>query len=209
MKFRPFANKTEPKKTPAPTRPTDALERFRAGDARAFEEIVEAHAPGIVRLFRRHGADPATADDLAQEVFVRLFRTQAHYESSGRLQVYLYKIARNVWLDWRRSLGSRPRARSLDAPVGAPGSAPLEFLCHPAVGPAEALAGRDAARALAGLLARLGDGERIVLELALFEGMRYSQIADALLIPEGTVKSRVFHAIRKLRSWSRGHEEWS
>ena len=80
---------------------------------------------------------------------------------------------------------------------------------HPAVGPAEILAGRDAARALTELLSRLADGERLVLELALFEGMRYADIADALLIPEGTVKSRVFHAIRKLRSWTLHKEEWT
>jgi RNA polymerase sigma-70 factor (ECF subfamily) len=206
MRFRPFAKKTPPKGA-APA-PADALTRFRSGDALAFDEIVDVHAPGIVRLFRRHGVDASMADDLAQEVFVRLFRTQANYESCGRLQVYLYKIARNVWLDWKRSMGARPAQRSIDAPLPDLGLAPLAILSHPAVGPAETLAGRDAARALTELLSRLGDGERLVLELALFEGMRYADIAEALLIPEGTVKSRVFHAIRKLRSWAL-HKEWT
>jgi RNA polymerase sigma-70 factor (ECF subfamily) len=77
-------------------------------------------------------------------------------------------------------------------------------LCHPAAGPAEAFAGRDAARILHELLSRLPEGERLVLELALFEEMPYADIATALLIPEGTVKSRVHHALRKLRAWSRG-----
>ena len=54
VKFRPFAKKTHPAGA-APA--ADALTRFRSGDALAFDEIVDAHAPGIVRLFRRHGVD--------------------------------------------------------------------------------------------------------------------------------------------------------
>lgn len=202
MKFGPFPRKQTP--APAPRAEGDSLDRFRRGDPRAFEELVEEFAPGIVRLFRRHGVDPASSEDLAQEVFVRLYRTQSRYESTGRLKVYLYKIARNVWLDWRRMRTQRPRARSFESPGDLVGLAPAAYLRHPAIGPAEALAGRDAARLLHELLARLAEGERLVLELALFEEMPYAEIAATLLIPEGTVKSRVHHALRKLRAWSRG-----
>lgn len=177
----------------------DPLARFRAGDAAAFDEIVHAYAPSLVRRFRRQGVDPSTADDLAQEVFVRLIKTHSSYESRGRLQVYLYRIARNVLLDWRRARSARP-SRSLESAASQAGAPPLAVLAHPAVGPPEILAGRDAARALTSLLRRLSEGERAVLELSIFDGMPYAEIAHALQIPEGTVKSRVFNALRKLRN---------
>jgi RNA polymerase sigma-70 factor, ECF subfamily len=178
----------------------DALARFRSGDPLAFEEIVEAHAPAIVRTFRRLGADAATAEDLAQEVFVRLLRTRAAYEARGRLAVYLDRVARNVWVDHVRARHARPDAASLDAPARNGGGAIAMILAHPAAGPVDALSGRDAARALVALLAKLPEGERAVLELAVFEGLRYAEIGEALSIPEGTVKSRVFSAVRRLRT---------
>lgn len=202
MKFRLFSRRKD--SAAVAGAPADPLQRFREGDARAFDEIVDSFSPGIVRLFRRHGADPATADDLAQEVFIRLFKTESHYESRGRLQVYLYRIARNVWLDWKRAASSRPPTRSLDVPGVDAGMPPLALLVNPAIGPLEVVVGRDASRALAGLLARLNERDRTILELAVFEGMRYAEVAEALSIPEGTVKSRVFHAVRKLRALAAG-----
>ncbi|HKD99661.1 MAG TPA: sigma-70 family RNA polymerase sigma factor [Planctomycetota bacterium] len=181
----------------------DALARFRSGDPLAFDEIVDAHAPAIVRTFRRLGADPSTAEDLAQEVFVRLLRTRAAYEARGRLAVYLDRVARNVWVDHVRARVARPEASSIDAPAASGDGAIAMILAHPGAGPAEALSGRDAARALAALLAKLPEGERAVLELAVFEGLRYAEIADELSIPEGTVKSRVFSAVRRLRAAAR------
>jgi RNA polymerase sigma-70 factor, ECF subfamily len=178
----------------------DALSRFRAGDPLAFEEIVETHAPSIVRLFRRLGADAASAEDLAQEVFLRLLRTRSDYEPRGRLAFYLDRIARNLWTDHVRNAGSRPGERTLDEAAQGGDAGLALLLVHPAAGPADALAGRDAARALAALLRQLGDGERLVLELSVFEGLRYAEIAQSLSIPEGTVKSRVFYAVRKLRA---------
>ncbi|MBL8694858.1 MAG: sigma-70 family RNA polymerase sigma factor [Planctomycetes bacterium] len=191
----------------APASETDPLDRFRAGEEGAFEELMDGFAPSVVRLFRRHGVDSSTAEDLAQEVFVRLLRTRAHYEGRGKLQVYLYRIARNVWRDWQRATATRPVARSLDAPPSASEVSLARMLAHPAVGPAEALASSDASRAMARLMLRLSEGERLVLELALFESLPYAEISEALGIPEGTVKSRVFHALRKLRVWSSGAEE--
>lgn len=197
-------------KVPAPVAPgkppEDLLERYRMGDAGAFNAIVESFAPRVVRLFRRYGVDPASADDLAQEVFVRLYKTQSRYESRGRLAVYLYRIARNVWIDWKRVQTNRGTMHSLDVPLPNLPEPRSALLAHPACGPLESLAGRDAARVLSGLLKRLPEGERLVIELAMFEGLRYSEISDALEIPEGTVKSRVFHAMRRLREWASEEE---
>ncbi|MFN0204740.1 MAG: RNA polymerase sigma factor [Planctomycetota bacterium] len=181
---------------------TDPLTRYRGGEMSAFDEMVESFAPRIVRVFRRFGADPSSADDLAQEVFVRLYKTNAHYESRGRLEVYLYRVARNVWIDWKRVQLSRGGLRSLDVTLPDFPEPVLSLLAHPAAGPLETLTGRDAARVLSMLLKRLPEGERLVLELSIFEGLRYSEISAALEIPEGTVKSRVFNAVRRLRVWA-------
>ena len=80
--------------------------RIRVGrKSVAFEEIVETHSTSIVRLFRRLGADAASAEDLAQEVFVRLLRSRSDYEPRGRLAFYLDRIARAI-----RRTGVRTRA---------------------------------------------------------------------------------------------------
>lgn len=177
----------------------DPLSRYRAGDRQAFEEIVEEHAPFIVRVFRRLGAEAATADDLAQEVFVRLIRAGS-YESRGKLRVYLDRVARNVWIDHLRTRDSRPSTRSLDAP--APGGDALlrTLLAVPTAGPADVLAGADSGRVLNALVAKLPPGERLVFELAVFDRASYARVAATLGIPEGTVKSRMFHAVRRLRA---------
>lgn len=167
--------------------PDDLLVRFQAGDQAAFDELVAQMAPRLKGFFLRQGAQDATAEDLTQTVFIRVFQARARYQPSGRLDSYLLRIAHNLWIDSRRRkrflTGGEEFAESAD--VGP--------------GPEEHAVAGDRAELLHAALARLPDPTRELLEFAVLQRLPYQDVAQLLDIPVGTVKSRVYYALRKLR----------
>jgi len=176
----------------------DPLAALRGGNRGPFEEFVRSEAGTLLRFFQRHGASLAEAEDLAQEVFLKLYRSAPTYSAQSRFSSYVLRVARNAWIDRRRRRAVRPEGPSLDE--AAAGSASLlEIL--PATGPevgrgAEVREERERVQAA---LAHLPESHAVVVELALVQGRPYAEISELLGIPVGTVKSRVFHALRKLR----------
>jgi len=166
----------------------DLLARFRAGDSSAFGELVEAMGPRLKGFYLRMGATEAIAEDLVQEVFLRVLQRSGRYRPAGRLDAYLLRIARNLWVDRQR----RREPASMPELVGE--------AVDPAPGPAEQAGTRDRAELLRRALAELEDGHREVLELAVLQELPYREVAGILGIPVGTVKSRVFYALRRLRA---------
>lgn len=167
---------------------TDLLARFRAGDPEAFGELVEAMGPRLKGFYLRMGASEAVAEDLVQEVFLRVLQRSGRYRASGRLDAYLLRIARNLWVDSRR----RRELPSLPQTAGEPPD--------PAPGPEEVAGGRDRAALLRRALAGLEEPQREILELAVLQDLPYREVAGILGIPVGTVKSRVHYALRRLRT---------
>ena len=176
---------------PGQGRPDDPFLRYRAGDPGAFEEIVGEFADRLVRFFRRLGGDAATADDLTQEVFLQMVCWAREYEPRGRIDSYVFRVARNAWIDHVRAKQARPRPRSLEGP--------LEPIPDPSPGPRERAGGSEEAERVLAALARLPEVERLVVELGLFQGLPYAEVSSILEIPVGTVKSRMFAAVRRLR----------
>lgn len=173
--------------------------RVAAGDASAFEPLVARVFPRLLGFFRRMGADPALAEDCAQEVLVKVYRARAKYQARARFTTYMFHIARNHWIDVYRHRQVGPRTVSADAGSdddrrGAsdlPGDSP----------DADASArGRELKAALQSALDRLTPGQREVFVLSQVEGLRYQEIGDILGVPVGTVKSRVHGAVRQLRA---------
>lgn len=164
---------------------TDA-ELMRAlgrGRAHALDELCSRHQGGLYTFFRRLGAAPHDAEDAVQEVFLRLHRAARTYRPLAPFRAYLYVIARNVWCDaWR--LASR-------RPSTVP---PRPEECITSDGRREREERMDLHEAIDGLPM----AQRLVLTLSLHGGLKHKEIADVLGIPEGTVKSRMFHAVRKL-----------
>ena len=176
----------------------DPLAALRGGNRGPFEEFVRSEAATLLRFFQRHGASLGEAEDLAQEVFLKLYRSAPTYSAQSRFSSYVLRVARNAWIDRRRRRAVRPEGPSLDE--AAAGSASLlEIL--PATGQevgrgAEVREERERVQAA---LAHLPESHAVVVELALVQGRPYAEISELLGIPVGTVKSRVFHALRKLR----------
>ena len=176
---------------PASPDAEDALDvalmlRTAADDEAAFRQLIQRHQTPLLNLFRRLGA-LQDADDLAQETFLRVYRYRMRYRNTAKFRTFLYTLARHAWADGLRKL--RQRERLAEA---LPGQTPEQD------DRAMAVAGRrlDAEVALAELSEKL----RLVVVMSVYQGLRYEEIAAALDIPVGTVKSRMFMALQELKS---------
>ncbi len=155
------------------------------GSKEAFADLVRHHERPLLNFFRKLGAHPEEAEDAVQETCLRIWVYRGRYRPGTTFRTFLFTVAHHAWLDLcrRRDRHRRRQAPGLDPSVLA--------------GEAGISAG-DRLDLEAGLRA-LPEGQRLVVVLSVFGGLRYEEIASMLKIPEGTVKSRVFHALRKLR----------
>jgi RNA polymerase sigma-70 factor (ECF subfamily) len=179
----------------------DPLVALHNGDPAPFEEFVRSEAGTLIAFFVHLGAERSEAEDLAQETFVKLYKSAPHYEPRQAFSSYALRVARNAWIDRRRRAAVRPGGVSLDEQTDD-GAAPLgERLTAPA-SDVLALASLSEDRARLRLaIAQLPAAHAAVFELAVLRELPYASVAQTLGIPVGTVKSRVFHALRKLREF--------
>ena len=160
----------------------------REGDLGQLGILFERHHLALFDFLSRVTGSRTAAEDLVQDVFLRVLKYRATYRDGGRFETWLYRIARNARADYFRT---RP-------PVEPFGDNALE-LPEPSPGPVVRLeADRDRAT-LRRALMLLRDDKRELLLLARYHGMRHEQIADLLDIEVGTVKVRIHRAVRELR----------
>jgi len=177
------------------------MERFRSGDRAALEELVNRHHASLVRYFYLQSRSRETAEDLAQEVWVRIVRHRESYRASARFQTYLFHIARNLWIDRYRSQRAAPPTVSADAETGEEdGGSLAAILPGHAPDPGEDAALREDAARVRAEVARLPEHLRDVFELGEVQGLRYVEVGGILGIPVGTVKSRMHAAVLRLRA---------
>lgn len=174
------------------SRPQDPLEALQAGDPAPFEDFVRRFAPRLLGWFERSGAHRAEAEDLTQESFLRMYQRIHTYVPQGRPEAWALRIARNAWIDRRRRDGARPW-RSGDTQEMSP------LVADDQQGPVEVAAEREETEALQAALATLPEGQREAFELGVLQGLVYAEVSEVLGIPVGTVKSRIFHAVRRLQ----------
>ena len=173
----------------------DPLVALHAGDPAPFEDFVRTSTRKLVAFFHHQGASLNRAEDLAQEVFLKLYRRAGRYQPRERFPAYCYRTARNLWIDDCR----RTAARADGVIARAQRQNPVEAVgIH--IDPGHALLFAEEERSLQALLDELPPGQRRVFELALLFELTYPEIGVLLSIPVGTVKSRMFHAVRRLRS---------
>ncbi len=185
----------------------ELMARSRAGDADAFAELVARHKPRIERFLFRLCWDEEECRDGAQETFLRLWLARHSYAGNGCLLNYLYVIARNWWLNRVRAATSRPRTIPLEEQLGPTARKVLQSMINSAeAAETTALRNWEVQRARFAV-ARLPESLRMVFILGHLEGLDYEQVAQIMEIPVGTVKSRMFHAVRRLRSMLEHDEE--
>lgn len=166
---------------------TDQPEPIRAatrGEPRAIREIYDRHADRVWAVVRRIAGDDATAEDWAQDTWIKVFHALPAFRGDARLSTWIHRIAVNVALDGRRRLSVRP-------------TDPL---------PDEGLGHRDGTSrtvdrvALERAIDRLPDGMRTVLVLHDIEGYTHQEIGTELGVAPGTSRSQLYKARAKLRA---------
>jgi RNA polymerase sigma-70 factor (ECF subfamily) len=178
------------------------MTRLRSGDRQAFARLVDRHKDAVVGYLARLTGNRDRAEDLAQETFLRLYRSASGYEERGFLRAFLFRIATNLL----RSEERRERRMRLLAPFlvldreEAP-VAPLRLLRA------------EVQREVSSAIAKLPLSYRVPLVLHELEGWSYADIAAELSCREGTVKSRIFRGRERLRRslesyWHGGGLTW-
>ncbi len=183
----------------------DPLSALRDGDPTPFERFVVLEAATLLGFFRRLGAPAEEAEDLAQETLLKLYRNAQRYEARERFSSFVFRVARNAWIDSQRRRSVRP-----ERAAGGGGDDDPDRAARVTAEQPEAGAGLDSRTRAAALLDALGalpEGQRAVFELGALQELPYEEVSEVLGIPVGTVKSRMFHAVRRLRERLKGFEE--
>ena len=175
---------------------------LQKGRLSAFTQLVERHQRSLINFFYHLSWDRQTAEDCAQEVFLRIHAHLGSYEPQAKFTTFLYRIARNLWIDRRRAEASRGgRPVSLEARSASGGEQTLgERVRAPSPTPVEILARQETREALREAIERLPEEQKAVLVLSEIQGLKYQEIGAILEIPVGTVKSRMHTAMERLKS---------
>jgi RNA polymerase sigma factor (sigma-70 family) len=157
-----------------------------------FADLIESHQALVFRTLARLTGEREGLEDMAQEVFLRLFRAWPHFRGKAKVSTFLYRIIVNVVNDeWHRRQVAR-RGVSIDDE---------EFsLVHPAPGPEELLQRAQFQEAVESLLKHLAVRDRTILTLHYQEDRSYEEIATILELPMGTVKTHLHRAREQLKA---------
>ncbi len=176
-------------------------------EPRYFEKLVRRYEREMYAFLRRFLGDEQYAEDTFQATFVTVHQRLEQFEVGRRFRPWLYAIATNKAIDLKRhlkrratvSLDANHSERDSDAPMTLSASIASRELT-----PIEAAFKNETRQRVNDLLSQQPEAMQVLLQMVFYQGMRYSDISDALGIPVGTVKSRVFNAMRKLNeSWQR------
>jgi|LakMenEpi03Aug12_release.lakeMendotaPanAssembly.Ray.scaffolds.fasta_scaffold01439_17 RNA polymerase sigma-70 factor (ECF subfamily) len=187
--------------------------RFRdTGDRDLFGVLVKRYEREVFGYLKRYLGDQQLAEDAFQATFIAVFRKAEQFESGRTFRPWLYTIATNKAIDAQRAK-KRSRLRSLDADVSNSGnssqshgrqSSMLEQLVDTTADVQGDSARSETRQEVRDALEELNDISKQVIHLVYFQGMKYSEAAETLDIPIGTVRSRLHMAIRKLQEvWQR------
>jgi RNA polymerase sigma-70 factor (ECF subfamily) len=185
--------------------PDDALSdaqimlQVKAGDDSAFEYLVQKYRRPMVNFMFRMAHNNAAAEDLAQEVFLRVYRSRESYEASAKFTTWLYRIATNLAVNHARDTRHERRENtvSLDEPDAESG----RTLDLPDRTPSaeETIVQRERLAAIRQRVQALPERQRIAVVMHKYQQMEYRQIAEVLKLSESATKSLLFRAYETLR----------
>lgn len=173
---------------------------YQRGEVRAFEVLLQRHRKPVYNFILRFCHNPAQAEDLLQDTFLRVIKSADSYEKQAKFTTWLYTIARNLCVDASRR-GKHRKAASLDAPLSDDGGTATLLDRVPGTGPAvdRQAIGSELGGKLHAAIAKLSEEQREVFLMREVLDMPFKDIADVVGCPENTVKSRMRYALEKLR----------
>ncbi len=177
----------------------DVMLRVKAGDDSAFDYLVQKYRRPIINFMYRMAHNTAAAEDLAQEVFLRVYRSRANYEPSAKFTTWLYRIATNLGVNHARDTRhERPEnVTNLDEPDTETGQTLDLADKTPTV--EEEILRRERLAAIRKIVESLPERQRLAVLMHKYQQMDYRQIADVLKLSESATKSLLFRAYETLR----------
>jgi len=175
------------------------IQRARDGDQQAFAVLVDTYSERIYNYLARMVGDREEALDLAQDTFVRAWESLGRFHGGAAFSTWLYRIATNLAIDAARRKGRRGRVESLDAPVETDDGEAERQLADPDRTPDEEVAAEELRQEVWRAVGEMPPKLRSVLIMYDFQQLSYEEISQALGVPLGTVKSRLFNARKTLR----------
>ncbi len=175
------------------------MQAFKQGDYNSFGILAERHQSMLVRFFYAQGLDWDLAEDLAHDVWAKLFRSQSPYVPAASFKTFLLSVARNLWIDQYRSSRRKGRSISLDAPLSDDFGSLGELIAGSDSEPSTEVNRSELNLRIEHAIATLPPAQKEVFILGELQKMKYEEISRILEIPIGTVKSRMFTAVRRLR----------
>jgi RNA polymerase sigma-70 factor (ECF subfamily) len=164
--------------------------RFQKGDERCFEELVKKHTRGLLNLVYRYLGDASRAEDVSQDIFIKVYRARMKYEPKAKFSTWLYRIAVNHCLNEIRARKSQP---SLGTPIN-------DLLEEPqGQDPDARLSQAELQQAVKAAINALPENQRMAVILARYEDMSYDEIAEAMSMSLEAVKSVLFRAKENLK----------
>lgn len=183
------------------------MRRFQQGDAAAFAPLMRRHLSGIYNFIARHTSPGPGAEDLSQEVFLRVVERAGEFKHESRFATWLYSIARNLCIDALRKQAHRNHP-SLDEPSDDGGTLRDQIGDeHPQATGERVAQSREVAARIEAALRGLPEEQREVFLLREIAHLPFQEIARVTGSPENTVKSRMRYALERLQEALRDYEE--
>jgi RNA polymerase sigma-70 factor (ECF subfamily) len=180
--------------------------RVRDDDGAAFEELVELYQRRLVAVMNHLVGNAEEAEDLAQEVFLRVYRSRKKYRPRSKFSTWLFTIANNLALNCLRSRQRKPVVPLTPGDSGPLGPRPAEQLVHDrGTGPAQRMQQQELAALVRRALDGLNERQRMAVVLNKFEDMNYAEIAEVMALTTKAVKSLLSRARMNLRAALSGY----
>ncbi|HKM48392.1 MAG TPA: RNA polymerase sigma factor [Terriglobales bacterium] len=177
----------------------DVMLRVKTGDESAFAYLVQKYRRPMVGFMYRLCHNPSTAEELAQEVFLRVYRSRTSYEPSAKFTTWLYRIATNLAVNHARDTRhERPEnTLRLDEPDQETGTTP--DLADGSLSAEEQILKRERLAAIRKVVNALPERQRVAVIMHKYQQMDYREIAGVLKLSESATKSLLFRAYETLR----------
>jgi RNA polymerase sigma-70 factor (ECF subfamily) len=167
---------------------SELMHRVAAGDKAAFGILFDRYQKSVMRFAYRFVGEKGRAEELAQDIFVKLFQSAHRYQATAKFKTFLFRVAANHCLnEMRRGEYRMPH-------LSDEGASPIDSIRSNSAHPDDVLAGKEVERAVNEALAQMSPRERAAFTMCRFEGMAYREIAESLEASEGAVKSLIHRA---------------
>jgi RNA polymerase sigma-70 factor (ECF subfamily) len=184
--------------SPAPDLDAQLMLRVRDGDEDSFRVLLDKHRNPLVHFLYRMVQEQPVSEELAQEVFLRIYRSRASYEPTARFTTWMFRIATHLALNWLRDEKNQRATERLDEDRG--GDLPSRELPDRKPSVEQRMVYQARLQEIRDAISMLPDKQRAAVLMHKYQEMEYAQIASALECSESAIKSLLFRAYETLRA---------